>query len=142
MKKKIRYKYFFWAIIFFGTSGVTLPIVMRFISQSDNVLILDEITMNLSTYSVALLAGSVYYGLIKRADSSLSFINSLFDYIGVIIAAILYLVLLNYLMSLQETFFYSISFLTIAGCICSWYFWFRENEIEDFGTSALGNKKY
>ena len=77
MKRTIKYKFFFWAIIFFGMLGIYMPIVIRLFQKSNNILILEETVFNVVTYSISILITSIYTILIKSTDSSDGFKSKL-----------------------------------------------------------------
>lgn len=139
MEKKIKNKYFIWAIVIFGTLGVTVPIIIRILVKEEDVFQLNEIVLNLSTYAVALSAGEVYKGLLRDSSSDLNFKSKLFDYIGIIVGAILYLIVLNFILSLSSFYVYFSAPIALAGCISSWYLWHKTNHESGFGTGALGH---
>jgi uncharacterized protein YacL len=141
MKRTIKYKFFFWAIIFFGMLGIYMPIVIRLFQKSNNILILEETVFNVVTYSISILITSIYTILIKSTDSSDGFKSKLFDHIGYIIGSIIFVLVINYIITL-ETKLYNYwlpIILSIIGCIVSWRMWFLAYKEEDFGTGALGN---
>lgn len=139
MEKKLKNKYFFWAIVVFGTLGISMPIVIKLLAKENDLFSLEEIVLNLSTYAVALSAGEVYKDLLKHASSDLKFKNKLFDYIGIILGAVIYLIALNYLLSFDSNIVYITAPISLIGCILSWVLWYKTNDEKNFGTGALGH---
>jgi uncharacterized protein YacL len=141
MNKKIKIKYFFWAIVFFGMLGIYMPIIVRIFQKSDNILILEETVFNIVTYSISILITSIYTILIDSSDGSANFKSKLFDHIGYIIGSIIFVLVINYIITLESKLysFWLPIILSSIGCIISWRMWFVANKDENFGTGALGN---
>ncbi|PNW27811.1 hypothetical protein [Formosa algae] len=141
MEKRIKNKYWFWAIVIFGMIGIYLPIVVRLFQKSDNILIHLETVFNLTTYSISILVTSIYTIIIKSSDGSNDFMSKLFDHIGYIVGSLIFVLLINYLVSLEHIFlnYWLPIILSIVGCAVAWKMWFVANEEESFGTGALGN---
>tara|TARA_R110000868_G_scaffold161699_1_gene392469 strand:+ start:13048 stop:13473 length:426 start_codon:yes stop_codon:yes gene_type:complete len=141
MGKKIRNKYFFWAIVFFGMLGIYMPIIVRVFQKSNNILILEETVFNVITYSISIVVTSIYTILINSSDGSESFKSKLFDHIGYIIGSIVFVLIINYIITLESKFlcYWLPIILSFAGCLVSWRMWFVANKDENFGTGALGN---
>lgn len=140
MKKTIKNKYWFWAIVMFGMIGIYLPIIVRLFQKSDNILIHLETVFNLTTYSISILVTSIYTIIIKSSDGSDDFMSKLFDHIGYIVGSIIFVLLINYLVSLEHIFlnYWMPVILSVIGCIVAWRMWFIANKDETFGTGALG----
>lgn len=141
MKRKIKQKYFFWAILVFGMLGVYSPTLVRIIGKEENILILNESAISLSTYAVSILATSVYLAIQKASDGSDIYVSKLFDYIGYLVGSIIYIIAINYILSLEGWYPYCSIFLSIVGTLFSFRFWFEANEDESFGIGALGYKQ-
>jgi hypothetical protein len=141
MEKKIKIKYWFWAIVMFGMIGIYLPIIVRSFQKSENILIHLETVFNLTTYSVSILVTSIYTIIINSSDGTNDFMNKLMDYIGYIIVAFFYVLLLNFLVSLENLYlnYWLPIVLSVLSCVIAWKMWFIANEDESFGTGALGN---
>lgn len=141
MKNKIKIKYWSWAIVFFGMIGIYMPIIIRLFQKSDDILILKETVFNITTYSVSILVTSIYTIILKSSDGSDNFKNKLFDYIGFIVGAIVFVLLINFLIEVENKLYnyWLTILLSIIGCAISWFMWFKANNEEDFGTGALGN---
>jgi hypothetical protein len=141
MEKKIKIKYWFWAIVMFGMIGIYLPIIVRSFQKSENILIHLETVFNLTTYSVSILVTSIYTIIINSSDGTNDFMNKLMDYIGYIVVAFFYVLLLNFLVSLENLYlnYWLPIVLSVLSCVIAWKMWFIANEVETFGTGALGN---
>jgi hypothetical protein len=141
MEKKIKIKYWFWAIVMFGMIGIYLPIIVRSFQKSENILIHLETVFNLTTYSVSILVTSIYTIIINSSDGTNDFMNKLMDYIGYIVVAFFYVLLLNFLVSLENLYlnYWLPIVLSVLSCVIAWKMWFIANEDESFGTGALGN---
>lgn len=140
MKKKIKFKYWVWSIVIFGTIGIYMPIIVRLFQRSEDILIHKESVFNLTTYSVSILITSIYTIVLDTSDGSMDFINKLFDYIGYIVGSIVFVLAINYFIDAENTFlnFWLPIIFSIVGCFVSWWMWFRANKKENFGTGALG----
>ncbi|MCW4470218.1 hypothetical protein OGH69_14670 [Flavobacterium sp. MFBS3-15] len=141
MGRTIKNKYFFWAIVFFGMLGIYMPIIVRIFQKSNNILLFEETVFNVVTYSISILVTSIYTIIINSSDGSESFKSKLFDHIGYIVGSIVFVLAINYLVTLESklySYWFPI-FLSVLGCIVSWRMWFVANKDEDFGTGALGN---
>ncbi|WP_294248551.1 hypothetical protein [uncultured Chryseobacterium sp.] len=141
MNNTIKNKYFFWAIIFFGMLGIYMPIIVRIFQKSNNILILEETVFNIVTYSISILITSIYTIIIHSSDGSESFKSKLFDHIGFIIGSIVFVLVINYIITLESKFcsYWLPIFLSCIGCLISWRMWFIANKDENFGTGSLGN---
>jgi hypothetical protein len=141
MEKKIKIKYWFWAIVFFGMIGIYMPIIVRAFQKSDNILILQETVFNLTTYAVSILITSIYTIILNSSDGTIDFKNKLFDHIGYIVGSIVFVVTINYLVAVENYFlnYWAPIVLSLLGCSASWIMWFKANSEENFGTGALGS---
>jgi uncharacterized protein YacL len=141
MEKKIRIKYWLWAIVFFGMIGIYMPIIVRLFQKSNNILILTETVFNLTTYSVSILITSIYTIILNSSDGSIDFKNKLFDNIGYIVGSIIFVLAINYLVGVENKYlnYWATIIVSILGCVTSCVMWFKANKDENFGTGALGN---
>ncbi|MGJ1198217.1 hypothetical protein ACR777_04950 [Sphingobacterium spiritivorum] len=141
MKKTIKNKYFFWAIVFFGMLGIYMPIIVRVFQKSSNILMLQETVFNVVTYSISILITSIYTIIINSSDGSENFKSKLFDHIGYIIGSIVFVLVINYIVTLESEIwnYWLPIILSLLGCIISWKMWFVANKDESFGTGSLGD---
>lgn len=137
MKRRIRNKFFMWTVMIFGTLGISMPIVARYLAKSSEIFIIDEMVLNLSTYSVAILTTSIYKQMMKEAEASDSFVNKLMDSFGYLFLTGIYLIFINDVLSrgLSNLGLLLASFLTAV----AYYFWFAANPATNYGTGALGD---
>ena len=144
MRRKIKIKYWFWAIVVFGMIGIYMPIIVRVFQRSENILILKETVFNVTTYAISILVTAIYSLILKSSDGSESFKSKLMDYIGYIVGSIIYVLFINYIIdheNEQLRYWLSIS-LSIIGCAVSWRMWFVATTEDHFGTGALGENTY
>lgn len=141
MKINTKSKFFFWAIIVFGTLGVYVPIAIRVLQLESNIFIYDEIIMNLTTYSVSVLTSSIYIIILKSADSSDEYKNKIFDNIGYIIGSIVFVIIINFLITISTNrlAYWGAILFTLIGCSVAWRIWYKANSEDDFGTGSLGH---
>jgi uncharacterized protein YacL len=141
MEEKIKRKFWFWAIVFFGTIGIYMPIIVRLFQKSDDILIHNETVFNLTTYSISILITSIYTLIVTTSEGSSDFMSKLFDHIGYIIGSIILVLFINYFIGVEYFFgyFWMPIILSVFACVVSWWMWFKANEIGNFGTGALGD---
>ena len=121
MEQKIKIKYWFWAIVVFGMIGIYLPIVVRLFQKSENILIHLETVFNTTTYAVSILITSIYTIILNSSDGSIDFKSKLFDHIGYIVGSIIFVLLINYLVSLVGRLlnYWLPIILSSSGCVIS-----------------------
>jgi len=135
----IRKRYFIWAVIIFGCAGIYMPVIIRILQKESNILLLNEATLNIGTYTLSILASSVLLLLIKSADSSDEYIILLLDNLYYLLGGFIYIVLICFLLSFDNNLGYLAFTISILGTIISWIKWHQANTDNEFGTGALGS---
>ncbi|UPT67629.1 MAG: hypothetical protein M0D57_02870 [Sphingobacteriales bacterium JAD_PAG50586_3] len=138
MNQGTKLKYFILAIVFFGTGGIWIPIIIELIK--DKKCTFHNVPPNVATYFMSLLfAVCIDYFVLKAKTVKL--ISTLLDYLlNLLIAFVIGagLIVGTILLNLAEYDFWAL-FVSLIGVAISYIVWWKANqENEIFSESTLG----